>query len=202
MSEQLSWPELVQQIGEWSQANFGDNQSKVRPETTLNEVAPLLGLMEEVAYEYAVARTEENKEAMLDALADATIFLADFWYRSGGRLEHFTTPQQPIFRTYRSLLTGVGRLCHLALKAHQGIRYTREEVELKLISEVRSLLADLDCLVRKLSDGTLLELVNEVWAKVRERNWRKDALSGGEQKQGCGKSSCGCSGSQSRQELS
>lgn len=201
MSEQLSWPELVNQIGEWSQANFGDNQSKVRPETTLNEVAPLLGLMEEVAYEYNLAGMQEDHEGGLDAVADAAIFLADFWYRWGGDADKFVPPSHT-YLSYGDLLLCTGRLCHLVLKAHQGIRYTRDRLEEKITEAVTDVLAVLDSLCRQRTGRPLLELVNEVWAKVRERNWRKDALSGGERKQGCGKSSCGCSGSQSRQELS
>ena len=192
MSE-LSWQELVEQVGQWSRRNFDDQQSRVRPTTHLHELAPLLGLVEEVAYEFNEAGRGLHKQGQLDALADATIFLADFWYRSEGDPQKFQ-PAGIYYRTFGDLVSHAGRLCHFVLKAHQGIRYSQEEVAGRIEELVQELLIDLDSLSRQLAGVPILALTNTVWQKVRQRDWKKDALTAGEKSQGCGKCSCDCSG--------
>ena len=74
MAETRTFSQLVKEVGEWSERNFGDQDG-------LNEVAPFLGVVEELLCETFEARG--NRDKILDSFADALIFLADLFYRTG-----------------------------------------------------------------------------------------------------------------------
>lgn len=88
--------ELQQEISDWSQANFGINESKQTGQQ-LDSLCPLLGVVEEVGelshvvlkrhqgircYDDDVKYTQERN----DALADIMIYLCDFAAREGVNL--------------------------------------------------------------------------------------------------------------------
>ena len=116
----MNFVELTAAVGKWSQRNFGDQDG-------LNEIAPFLGMIEELQDEAPAAKTLEQVK---DAYADTVIFFADFCYRAGipvAILEVISTDLDccsltvlPSDRPHLSRITG--RLTHILLKRRQRIR--------------------------------------------------------------------------------
>ena len=87
---------------------------------------------------------------------------------------------QPLYRALMGIAEEVGELMHCRLKFEQGIRQysqTRFEVEsADAIGDIIIYLADYcDRLGLSLED-----CVRTTWARVRQRDWRKDREKGGE----------------------
>ena len=153
----ISWQELVTEVGEWSQRNFGDG-------LPIGSGA-LLGVVEELG-EFAVAQNHSDRA---DALADATIYLADYCYRNRISLL-MGTP-------FYTLSEAIGRLCHYHLKGFQGIRHSPEEIKSLKESAACNLLATL-------RDEALIcavpfeESVMETWQTVKQRDWQTNKKDG------------------------
>lgn len=144
---EISIETLKQDIGDWSKYNFGTQESKWRsvvgqtPITSkktrltilhipLRELSPLLGIVEELG-EYALARRNytdsiQDKLALGDAFADMVIFLLDFADRLGISLKNYKPPfthaAEENDKSQSTIIICIGKLCHLILKRHQGIR--------------------------------------------------------------------------------
>jgi NTP pyrophosphatase (non-canonical NTP hydrolase) len=83
--------------------------------------------------------------------------------------------QQPLM----GVAEEVGELNHALLKQWQGIRGMREEHEAAAkdaVADIVIYLADL-CNARGWDFGAIVE---ETWARVSKRDWRADAVHGGE----------------------
>ena len=77
----------------------------------------------------------------------------------------------------------VGELCHAHLKQEQGIRGTKEEHEadaIDAIGDIAIYLMDY-CNRRGFSFN---DIVWQTWSKVKERDWNKDRIKGGETSNG------------------
>lgn len=156
------------EVGEWSQQNFGDQESKVVPGLILDSLAPLMGIGEEIGEYNEASRIED----MDDALGDIGIYLCDYLYREN----------QPILPLYELsfnyegpkpyLVIAYGKLLHTTLKYHQGIRNidyipSRNNAVIQLIVSLRNIVDEWDM------------IVSETWEEVvSKRNWKKDAANG------------------------
>jgi NTP pyrophosphatase (non-canonical NTP hydrolase) len=71
----------------------------------------------------------------------------------------------------------VGELAHAFLKAHQGIRTSEDHAaaERDAVADIVVYLADF-CNAREIDFQATLE---ETWAKVRQRDWKKDSATAG-----------------------
>lgn len=186
------------EIGEWSQNNFGNQVSK-RNGRTLGDLAPLLGVAEELGeFTQAFHSLDSNTDQAAyeaecdDAFADMLIYLCDFATRTGVRftitkdeldasvyqkyLDHNLetnghTPSLPS-NAIDGLAILVGKLIHINLKSHQGIRGmndpgTYHDANRKAIHAIY--------LALERYDGyKLLAKAEAVWAKVKQRNWKKN----------------------------
>src|SRR5690606_6796070 len=125
---QLITPQTLQQsVAEWSVANFDDQKG-------VNQLAPLLGIFEEVLDELFSATTQLERA---DALGDICIYLCDFssrdtppcnlfklWYESEMIVTIFG--QQYAKDELTKLM---GKLAHVCLKRHQGIRGYDDDIK-------------------------------------------------------------------------
>lgn len=86
---------------------------------------------------------------------------------------------RPWEHRFMGVVEEVGELSHALLKQAQGIRGTKlehEEAAQDAIGDIVVYLADL-CSVRGWS---FQDIVDEVWVRVKGRDWRKDPEKGGE----------------------
>jgi NTP pyrophosphatase (non-canonical NTP hydrolase) len=187
--------DLQQQVGEWAKMNFDNNHSKVDrcsavgpSDTILKEVAPLLGIFEELG-EFAEGdmfgtKVVDQREKQRDALGDVGIYLCDFTSRLGIPLEEvanatpsFTYRMHP----YQLLLYAAGRIAHANLKHHQGIRGMDQPIHYD--TEMRSRLGDFINLLKTVSSTALGEdfwsITVDTWEKiVAKRNWKANKQTG------------------------
>lgn len=172
--ERTRLSEVQRKIGEWSRANFGDQDSKatITP-TKLHELAPLLGMVEEFG-EYQDAK---NKTELLDALADVGVYLCDYASRTKmdlGVLWSKVT-QRIHNRAFRSTIaSGLGLLARCNLKRHQGIRGFDDPCVFTSARDfaVVQILAGLETAAQITDDKSIITLVEEVYEKiVAKRNW-------------------------------
>jgi len=209
-----SFEQIQSQIGAWSLENFGHQETPYlevmgagtisgkeprkpgdKPDFTehwapgplvvqLNELAPLMGLAEEVG-ELATALEECDGKAIDDALGDITIYLCDYCCRSGvtvpveGRRRNRPDQDDPM----RGVSAALGRLFRAHLKRHQRIRgfhdvaVFREEEDRAL----RHLVWHLNAFADQNTHTNLLTILNTTWNNiVKKRDWRKDAAKGGD----------------------
>lgn len=172
--------ELQLEIGKWSRANFGMQHSKVIPGTPpINELAPLLGIVEELG---ELFEAEDDEEAQ-DALGDIAIYLMDYCCRSaiiidtllkqgGGGGER--DPE-------RSLVATIGSLCHAELKRHQGIRGMDdfEKFKTERNSTVVRLWHYLDTHAQTVTGYSAFDLAKMTYVDiVKKRNWKESPQDG------------------------
>lgn len=177
--------ELQYEVAQWSKENFGTQQSQVDPDLFLGSLAPLMGLAEEVG-EYFEGGDED---VMVDALADVGIYLCDYASREGFILpepheaEDRATKEAKELDAVAALPILIGRLFHITLKRHQGIRGFDDarHYQGRRQTIVWDLVHVLDRCVREdhgeLGDQWLV-LVNRTWERqVQKRNWKKNRLA-------------------------
>lgn len=177
-----SFGALVSQVGEWSRRNFGEQDS-------LNEVAPLLGVVEELFSELPRAETRYDE---CDAYADACIFLADFASRCRCGESLLADMSIELFRD-RELALGdrsipyiemqelLGDICKTVLKTRQGIRGhdrpLRDQSGFAL-----QMIRFSQALARNYSDVAddcipLKNMVWHTWHRVSKRDWASNPES-------------------------
>ncbi len=162
--------EIQQEVGLWSEANFGNQRSKTVG-VALRELAPLLGIVEEVG-EFNEAINNGDTSEMEDAIGDMLVYLCDYTYRSGCTLEdEFPTIG---ISQHLTLPCTVGRLCHCVLKRHQGIRQFAESSyfqERRKVAINDFLVAVNHCCQGSIK-STPMEILNRTWKKVSKRDWK------------------------------
>jgi len=181
------WEIIVEEHRNWANAHFGDRDSPIQP---------LLGIVEETG-ELMEALTEAEFDDMADAVADCTIFLIDFCRLAKVPLLDFLTEYvsgaerdfdaqdvrlMVIESQTNELMISVGHLAHYCLKQMQGIRYQPDEVHKLIVQTVCDIVCILGNLANALSyDKPLVTLVDEVWQKVRARDWSAKPLTAAEE---------------------
>lgn len=170
------------EVGEWSQQNFGDQESKHAPGTVLAELCPLMGLFEEFG-ELVAAKTEQEG---LDAVADILVYCCDFAYRDGFSLEQVLTSVDAARRKHDDavlhITVALGQLAHCCLKRHQGIRGydVAEKYETERNLCIAKIFAHLGAYVAEHHPQyTLTSILESVWqGEVVKRDWAADPKSG------------------------
>lgn len=144
----------------WSQHNFGDNPSHRQ----------VLGMIEEVC-ELKEAVDIMDRAAVLDAVADITIYMADFFGKRHwdfGTIGHAPETGHVLLHDLYDI---VGKLAHHQLKGEQGIRGYASEHDSALIRECARLLT-LCSAACDLFDVNFPVLVCDIWnSKVAKRDW-------------------------------
>lgn len=191
----LSMQQLQTEVGKWSRANFDNQQTKItfmvvdahgpdqRPHPAhvcLEEIAPLLGIGEELGELCEAGNNADTK----DAVGDIVIYVCDYAARSGAKLPHqlHVDLEGRVLDPLLGLTGAVGRLYHAHLKQMQGIRKDGDKpTNVKIDEALGLLLYYLDQFVRNTFTGsTLLMIANDTWhGVVKKRDWKKDPEQGG-----------------------
>lgn len=178
---------LVKAVGEWSHKNFGHNYSDHLLQNSspykrvgLGLTASVLGLSEELGELFEA----ETEAARADALADITIYLADLTYRASasGRLWDVEgrQPEQP--DAIANLAAAVGRVSHVTLKRHQGIRGMDNDAgyAAAINDAIVRLWAALEYASSAVFNMSLMDLAEATFAGiVGNRDWLADPVTGG-----------------------
>lgn len=193
---------IQQDVGNWSKANFGDQESpyftikidkdefdawnKGEPMppslVCLGSLAPLWGIVEEYG-ELQAAVTDDEK---IDACGDIYIYCCDYASREGFVLPiGIRTIDQELPLMYDDAIRGmgvwIGKLYHATLKHHQGIRGFEDEnfYKMKRDLAVAMLLAHLQAYCAEQLNERLLVIANKTWnGIVSKRNWKTSPTDG------------------------
>lgn len=163
------------EVGEWSITNFGPQQSKIIDFGPLRSLAPLLGIIEEIG-EYEKAEIEGDELEMFDAIGDILIYACDFACREQAKL--ILCDGEPLITETLSIIGG--NLCHCVIKHHQGIRGFNNVNKYKASRDntLHSLMKALSDICRNILNVSLLDVLNDTWEKVSQRDWKKDPEGG------------------------
>ena len=196
----LTFAELVQDVGQWSKANFEETYHKELPcralsggdVVVLNEVlmvaglgsiAPLLGIGEEIG-ELGTATIAQDFQEIEDAIGDILIYLADWCFREGVPFPEVHENKDAKQETASSFLQGVsigyGKMLHAKLKRCQNIRGMDNDLLYRPAMEVA-----METLVSQLQSfslatysndpegASLLVIANHTWETVvSKRQWK------------------------------
>ena len=155
---------LSQQVGEWSRYNFGV-QSAHRP---------AMGMVEELN-ELKMGLLQLNSHDVLDAVGDATIYMADYfsvrgWDMGEAWRDRSVTPLTDPIEMGSQLSRS---LCHHHLKGEQGIRGGSESQDISMRLACGQALWFLLSMSNFLGVD-YIELVAKVWGEVKHRDWKKN----------------------------
>jgi len=166
---------------EWSLRNFGA-QPPHRP--MLGIIEELCELEEAQLNDVSGFDNDEDayKAAVLDAIGDVAIYMLDYCGKRGWSMEElwdaracpawlydFTLGDEndgfPYFASF------IKNLAHSQLKGEQNIRGGTAKHDAVLKSTLSSVLWALDGLATAYFQREFIQILFEVWSKVRQRNW-------------------------------
>lgn len=167
-SQYVFFLHLSDQVGEWSVYNFGDQLAH----------RPAMGMLEELA-ELQEGMNELNRSKALDAVADITIYMADYYSKRGWNMglawEDAVRP--PWLMGNLDLLTVCNRLikdlAHCHLKGEQGIRGGADAQAEKMRQSCATTLWYLSRVTAYFGED-YLKVITEVWGTVSKRDWKKN----------------------------
>lgn len=181
---EFTFKQLQEEQKPWVKHNFGDRPAWM----------PLLGIAEEIG-ELSMAAELKDSDEFEDALADIMIYISDYCEGMGWSLHdifvnslepwYLSSEQYPVVQMYDQLMdhnaSGIIFVClskimHHHLKSAQGIRGTKEEHDRKARVYLGIMLYELSNLAG--GDDTLLNITKDVWDKVKQRDWKKNATTG------------------------
>ncbi len=145
---------------------------------------PLLGMFEELA-ELDKAIDDWNVPEIRDALADTVIFCSDYCTKRGWEFAplfdnwRWITPSRDLFASLRYASRYLGYAAHCQLKSEQGIRGSAVQHATQTQEELRSMLMSLQTIALHFG-WDLMEIVEPVWARVKQRDFKKNAENGGQ----------------------
>lgn len=154
---------LRDEVGKWSQHNFGD-QLPWRP---------AMGAVEEIAELYE-ATEEIDLVKMADAVGDIVIYMADYYYRRCWDFGRAWSIGMADDLNQRTLIKLIGRLCHNHLKGDQGIRGGSAVQDEKMQQTCADTLHFLQSYCIGNFNRPLWEVVQDVWSVVGKRDWKKN----------------------------
>ena len=159
---------IQEEVAEWSQRNFGAQVSKTTGQE-LGSLAPLLGLGEELG-ELEEARSKGDLFLLRDAVGDCFIYLLDYCSREGLSFEDLWNNSRSASGPKVHLYL-YGKLLHVVLKRHQGIR--GYDIEKKFNHEHT---VSLQWIIGELKQEVDApeDLLQKVWQEVKERDWKKN----------------------------
>ena len=166
----MTFWDLCCEVVAWSIHNF-------KGQDGLYEVAPLMGVAEELLYELPIA--EDHYDQEIDALADAIIFLADYCARAAvpqdtiESMDSFLFPRKTlggdpgywVETANTSIASGIGSVMQVALKRRQRIRNVTGHGDLLGLAIGIGLRGSILC------GATFREKVIAVWDEVKQRDW-------------------------------
>lgn len=198
--------ELQSEIGSWSLANFGNQETPYlrtagrgtvvadtpRDQGTAGEplytgflvcmdsLSPLMGIVEEFG-EIADSLLANNKDEIEDAIGDVAVYLCDYLCRECINWPPDNNPLELDENSALGLQSAIGKLCHAHLKRFQRIRgmHDIKAFHNKRSEAVRLLVWNLENYAMYVTGKSLLHILNRVWTGVvAKRNWKKDSTKG------------------------
>jgi hypothetical protein len=174
--ETLTPARLQEENAVWVAHNFGIGKP----------YQPLLGMLEECG-ELVDAINEWNVAEIRDALGDAVVFCADICTKRGwdfGKLWPFQSgiivgPSKDLEKNLLRAFRALAKAAHHQLKSEQGIRGDLTKHEQEGARAIQDALFNLETIAKHFG-WTLMEVTGPVWAKVKQRDFKKDAATGGE----------------------
>lgn len=150
---------------------------------------PLLGMVEELG-ELLDNVDSWNTKEIKDALADATIFCADYCTKRNWDFSKvYPAPEnmgggtiaasRDVDKSLRYAFRELARAAHHQLKSEQNIRGSKDKHEQEGAAAIRTVLVLLESMAAHFG-WSLMEITTPVWAKVKKRDFKKNALTGGE----------------------
>ena len=157
MTDAERWRRLQAEQTEWAQRNFGDAPAW----------QPLMGIGEGLGEFYEAAGQPEED----DAIGDVCVYALDYCTRMGWDMAEIVglDAYAPVHDSGGSIL--LGRLNHAHLKQAQGIR-GNEDHEAKGKEALAGLLQWLNY------GDDLLDIAEDVWSLVKQRDWKASAKTG------------------------
>lgn len=146
----------------WSKKNFGEQPA----------YRPLLGMIEELC-ELQEAWDRKDKPEIVDAIGDVGIYMLDYCGKRGWSMQELWDFQQEAGGVYWHLVPYIRQLAHHQLKGEQGIRGGSAAHDVELVRTLRQTLGCLNVIAEAVSTSFPV-VINEVWAKVRLRDWTKN----------------------------
>lgn len=161
-----SWEELADEIKEWEMKSYGCHAENWQL---------FLGVVEESG-EFMQARDLNNKEGMIDGLGDGAVFLTNLCSKVGVLVPD---PVEWLNINTDYLLKSMATASHGILKSSLGIRkVTGAEVQTRIENFAHVWVAWAWRQTKMFALPPLLEITNEVWEKVRHRNWKANPDTG------------------------
>lgn len=168
--------QLQEEQRPWIEHNFGPGLPH----------QPLLGMIEELG-EMCGHLTHWDVAEIRDALADFVIFCADYCTKRGwnyGEIWPFQNgvtvgASKDIEKNLLEAFRFTAHAAHHQLKTEQGIRGGAAKHEQEGIRAIQSAIFNLETIAKHFG-WTLMEIVEPVWAKVRQRDFKKNSVTGGE----------------------
>lgn len=164
----FTWEQLQQESAVWSEKNFAPRPAHW----------PLLGIVEELGEleeAYLPEEGEVDAAAVLDAIADTMVFMADYCNAMGMHLASIVSDASKISHLdveQKSMILA-GRLAHAQLKLEQGIRGTTADHRAALLFTLSHVVAHLHQVLGNTDEKqSLIDVVFATWKEVRERVWR------------------------------
>lgn len=194
----LNFDQLVREVGEWSENNFGWQETKhltipwqtdgcsytttLAHPVNLNSICPLMGIVEEIGELYEGGTEPEIK----DSIGDAVIFSCDFCFRERTILHighnNLAEEIRVDIEPDRALVIYVARLLRTVLKRHQGIRGMDNDESYRKARDLNMyhFIHQLSRFVKQTFPKTsLLQIANETWNDiVKKRDWKKNKETG------------------------
>jgi hypothetical protein len=143
---------------------------------------PLLGVVEELG-ELVTSEISEDNPGIFDAIADITIFMADYCTAQGYDIDEIYTdaPEQVARRDageYVMLIVAeVGRIAHHHLKRLQNIRGTHDEHGEMIKYSIGMILTYLDFYCFE-QGKDFMKIVEDTWSEVKKRDWKVNPITG------------------------
>lgn len=172
----FSLHQLQTELAPWTKHNFGDQPAWMPLMGVFEELGELCEAIEACGLLLGDPRSTVDVE---DAIADAVVFMGNFCNAVGFDLDAivFQTPR-PISIPDSEII--VGRLAHAFLKLSQGIRGTPAQHRAALEENLQKLYWSLDSFSEGVLRRPLLRIVETTWNRVKQRDFKKNALTGGE----------------------
>lgn len=162
------WKKLQEELKPWVLHNFGERPTH----------QALLGITEE----YGELISAHKESEIKDAVADMVIYIADYANSNGIELPDTGARRKsletPVSNLVQYMAVPLGRLAHAHLKKEQGIR-KNEDHDANKVEALGELLHLLNS-YSFMCGFSLGDVVYDVWSRVKQRDWKKDAAKGGE----------------------
>lgn len=160
---------LSEQVGQWSVYNFGQQLPH----------RPAMGMIEELA-ELVEAGDKLDRVGIYDAVADVTIYMADYYSKRGWNMgTAWSSAVRPSWlpalshNLHSVAIVLIKKLSHHHLKGEQGIRGGSDKQTALMKETCEATLWYLK-MVSTAFGADFLITVGTIWSEVSKRDWQKN----------------------------